>query len=307
MAQNKRRKKTLPGQHYDVATKVLMDKAAGPMLDEFLGIQAADIELIDELPQESASLKRSDYMLRVIDAAGQAQIVLWEFLSQWRRNAVLNLCDYSVRAFMKYDLPIRPVMLLLAPSPRAADSLDTAWLSFRFTLIKVYNRPAAEFAAHADVHLLPFVPVMQDGENQVWEAEQRIYDSALPIAEKADLLAALTIFAGFNGRDLVRQLVERRRDLMIQSYAYDIIKKEGMKEGLQQGLQQGARQGELHSKRQAVCTVLETRFGTVPANVLEMINSIETVAALEKLLRKAISVEELSAFVRIVHTVLTPI
>jgi hypothetical protein len=57
----------------------------------------------------------------------------------------------------------------------------------------------------------------------VWEAENRIYTSPLPTEEKADLLAALTIFAGFKGRDLVKQLVERRRDLMIQSYAYDII------------------------------------------------------------------------------------
>ena len=243
MARKKRRQKTLPGQHYDVATKVLMDKAAGPMLDEFLGIQATDIELIDELPQESASLKRSDYMLRVIDNEGQARIVLWEFLSQWRRNAVLNLCDYGVRALMKYDLPLRPVIFLLASSPQAADTFKNTWLSFRFTLIKVYELPAAEFVARANVHLLPFVPAMRDGETQVWEAERRIYGSALPTPEKADLLAALTIFAGFKGHDLVRQLVERRRDLMIQSYAYDIIKQEGIKEGVQIGVQQGIKEG----------------------------------------------------------------
>jgi hypothetical protein len=64
---------------------------------------------------------------------------------------------------------------------------------------------------------------MKNGEHFVWEAENRIYTSPLPTEEKADLLAALTIFAGFKGRDLVKQLVERRRDLMIQSYAYDII------------------------------------------------------------------------------------
>ncbi len=307
MAQKKRRKKTFPGQHYDVATKVLMDKAAGPMLDAFLGIQATDIELIDELPQESVSLKRSDYILRVIDTTGQAQIVLWEFLSQWRRNAVLSLCDYGVRALMKYDLPIRPVILLLASSPHAADSFESAWLSFRFTLIKVYDLPAAEFMARADVHLLPFVPVMRDGEQQVWEAEHRIYSSALPAAEKADLLAALTIFAGFKGKDLVRQLVERRRDLMIQSYAYDIIKQEGIKEGLQQGIQQGIQQEKLQSKREAVCGVLEARFDVVPINVLDMIHSIEMVPALEDLLRKAITVEDLPTFVKILQAVLTPV
>lgn len=102
---------------------------------------------------------------------------------------------------------------------------------------------------------------MHDGEHQVWEAERRIYDSALPSPEKADLLAAFTIFAGFKGRDLVRQLVERMRDLMIQSHAYDIIK--------QEGIQQGVQQGELTSTRRAICTALEARFTVVPGNVLD--------------------------------------
>jgi hypothetical protein len=166
----------------------------------------------------------------------------------------------------------------------------------------MYELPAAEFVAHADVHLLPFVPVMKDGEKQVWEAEHRIYTSMLPVAEKADLLAALTIFAGFKGQELVRQLVERRRDLMIQSYAYDIIKQEGIKEGVQIGIQQE----KLHSKRESVCTALEARFEAVPTNVLDMVNSIETIPALDELHRKAITVKDLPTFVRLLQTVLTP-
>lgn len=298
----KRRKKTLPGQHYDVATKVLMDKAAGPMLKAFLDIDAVNIELIDELPQESASLKRSDYILRVIDVEGRAQIILWEFLSRWRQNAVLNLCDYSVRAFIKYELPMQPIILLLSPSLQVTDRFETPWLSFRFRLIRVYDFPAAEFVGHADVHLLPFVPVMKDGEKQVWEAERRIYNSPLPSVEKADLLSALTIFAGFKGQDLARQLVERRRDLMIESYAYDIIKEEGLKEGIQIGIQQE----RLQSKRQAIYNVLEARFELVPTNIMEMINQIDLVQALDELLRKAVTVKDLSTFSRMITTVLTP-
>jgi len=299
----KKQKKTLSRQHYDVATKVLMDKAAGPMLETFLGIHATDTELIDELPQESVSLKRSDYILRVIDAEGHARIVLWEFLSQWKRNAILNLCDYTVRACMKYALPMQPVVLLLASSPQAAEHLEESWLSFRFTLIKLYELPAADFISHADIHLLPFVPVMKDGESLLWEAENRIYTSSLPTEEKADLLAALTIFAGFKGKDLVRQLVERRRDLMIQSYAYDIIKQEGIQEGIQLGVQQE----RLHSKRKAICDVLEARFGLVSDNVLDMINHIETIRALEKLLIKSAVVEDLPTFSKFIEKVLTPV
>ena len=77
---------------------------------------------------------------------------------------------------------------------------------------------------------------------------------------------------------------------MIQSYAYDIIKQEGIKEGVQigvqqgikEGIQQGVQQGELHSKREAVCT------------------------ALEELHRQAITVEDIPSFAQIIRTVLTP-
>ena len=94
-------------QQYDIVTKVLMERAADRMIEQFLGLAVADLELIEELPQESASLKRSDYILRVMDHQGNTEIVLWEFLSQWKRRAVLSLCDYAVRAKIKFALPVR--------------------------------------------------------------------------------------------------------------------------------------------------------------------------------------------------------
>ena len=37
-------------QQYDIITKALMEHAAKPMLAQFLGIHATDVELIEELP-----------------------------------------------------------------------------------------------------------------------------------------------------------------------------------------------------------------------------------------------------------------
>ncbi len=45
-------------QQYDIATKVLMDRAAEQMLEEFLGLQATDIEIIDELPLDWSGCMR---------------------------------------------------------------------------------------------------------------------------------------------------------------------------------------------------------------------------------------------------------
>jgi hypothetical protein len=59
------------------------------------------------------------------------------------------------------------------------------------------------------------------------EGEKRIYASEFPMEEKADLLTALPIFAGLKDQELTRKLVQRRRDIMIESYGYEIIKQEG--------------------------------------------------------------------------------
>ncbi len=299
----KRKEKSVRGQPYDVATKVIMDKAADRMLETFLGIQAVDIEYLEALPQESASLKRSDYILRVIDHEQRSKIVLWEFLSQWRRNAILSLCDYMVRALIKYALPVEPVVLLLTPSPQAADMLKDGGLQFRFTLLKLYEMPAADFLQHADLHLLPFIPIMQGGEQAVWEAEKAIYSGELPASERADLLTALAIFAGLKDQQLARQLVERRRDIMVQSYTYELIKQEGFAEGMQQGMQQGMQ----HERKKAICDVLEERFEVVPVSVFHEIDQLDSVQGLEELLRKAVTVKDLKSFVALIERIMEPV
>ena len=50
---------------YDIATKVLMDKSGQKLIERFLGFTVEEFELIEELPQEYVSLKRSDYILKV--------------------------------------------------------------------------------------------------------------------------------------------------------------------------------------------------------------------------------------------------
>ncbi|MCL0101049.1 hypothetical protein M1N68_00120 [Peptococcaceae bacterium] len=45
--------------------------------------------------------------------------------------------------------------------------------------------------------------------------------------EKADLLTGMMILAGLVSKDLARELQERRRDIIIELAAYELIKEEG--------------------------------------------------------------------------------
>jgi hypothetical protein len=144
----------------------------------------------------------------------------------------------------------------------------------------------------AEVELLPFVPAMEGGSEVIWEAEKKIYESDLPLEDRADLLTALAIFAGLRSKELTRKLVERRRDIMIESYAYEIIKQEGIEEGIRQGIEQG----ELKRARKAIYEVVDARFDFMPRDIVEAIEKIEAIPVLENLHRKAVKVNDLDEF-----------
>ena len=52
--------------HYDVASKVILNHCRGPVLRELCGLKVRESELIDIRPQETASLRRSDFVLRAL-------------------------------------------------------------------------------------------------------------------------------------------------------------------------------------------------------------------------------------------------
>jgi len=202
-----------------------------------------------------------------------------------------------VRVLLKLPLPVIPVILLLRPSSSARDYFEESGLTFKFKLVKLYEMLAAEFMKEVDVQLLPFVPAMEGGSEAVWEAEKRIYESELPVEDKADLLTAMAIFAGLKSEALTRKLVERRRDIMIESAAYDIIKEDGIKEGLQQGILQKARED--------VVEILEVRFEVVPASIAKTINEIDNPSVLKMLHKKAATVDSLEEFKEVMDRVMS--
>ena len=70
-----------------------------------------------------------------------------------------------------------------------------------------------------------------------------LYESRLSRRDRADMLTVMTIFSGLVSEKLPHMLVSKRRDIMIESAAYDIIKQEGWREGRQEGKIEEAREG----------------------------------------------------------------
>ena len=79
---------------------------------------------------------------------------------------------------------------------------------------------------------------------------------------------------------------------MIESFAYEIIKQEGIEEGLLRGLKRGM----LEKAKESVLDALSIRFHNVPARLKETVNKIEEPDKLNFLHRQAILCESLSQF-----------
>src|SRR3990172_7394996 len=174
---------------YDIATKVVMEQGGASLIESFLGITVQEFKLIEELPQESVSLKRSDYLIKAKTPEGKL-IIAWEFLSVWKERAILNLLDYTVRAKLKFKLPVIPVVLYLGQEKTLHCPYVDKYIIFRYRLVRINGFKAREFLDSGNVYVMPFVPLMDGGgnENVVIEAEEKIYNSQLDVAEKADLL-----------------------------------------------------------------------------------------------------------------------
>ena len=273
---------------YDIASKRLVEIGKEAILRWFLGIEVESAELIEELPKETVSLRRSDFPLLVRDKEGGERIVLMEFQTRWEPDLPLRILEYFARFKLKYRLPVFPVVLLFKRYGGVEEVYEDETIRMRLQVVRMWEIDGRELIESGEVALYPFVPLTSCEDEDVMEADRRIYSSDLERSVKSDLLTALAIFAGLRSEDLMRKLFERRRDIMIESPAYELIRREGFEEGVKFGM--------LEDARDMLLNVLEERFGVVPVRIVEAVKGINEREVLRGLLRRAIKCVSLEEF-----------
>ncbi|MBX7234395.1 MAG: hypothetical protein K1X65_08425 [Caldilineales bacterium] len=248
---------------YDIAAKVLIDRCRSEILRRFLDIPVTESTLLEEAPQETTTLRRSDFPLLVTEEGGRRRLVIIEVQSQWEGDLPLRLLEYRCRHMLRHRVhEATSCILLLTPSALAIDHFADNEVAFGYHLIRVYELDAAEILSEGALCLLPLVPLMRGGIELTDSADRRIYGSSLPPAEKADMLTGMAILSGLVSRDLAATLIAKRRDLMIESYAYELIKQEGIQEGMDEGLTRGLKAGRREGLEQGLERGLERGRGT---------------------------------------------
>jgi predicted transposase YdaD len=286
---------------YDIAAKVLIEKCRREILWRFVGIPVAESTLLEEVPQETASLRRSDFPILVTEEDGRQCLVLLEIQSRWERDFPLRLLEYRCRHKLKQDVETISCVLLLRPSAAAADHYVDNEVSYHYRLVRVYELDAAAMIEEAVICLLPFVPLMRGGVELTPTADRLLCDSSLSRTDKAEMLTTMAILAGLVSESLPQELVARRRDLMIESVTYDLIKQEGILVGLEKGRQEGLQRGIREGLLDAIALGLDLRFGALGLRLLPEIAGIQDVALLRAIaqgLRSAPSPEDVRLIYR---------
>ena len=67
--------------HYDIAAKVILSRCKEAVLSVLCGLPITSVTLLETGPQETPSLRRSDFVLRTTFQDGSEYLVLLEFLS----------------------------------------------------------------------------------------------------------------------------------------------------------------------------------------------------------------------------------
>ena len=157
-------------------------------------------------------------------------------------------------------------IVLLTPSASATDCYQDEEVHFQYRLIRIYEMDAREIMENNLTCLMPFVPLMRHGPELIVQAENRINDSDMPRKDRADMLTSMAILSCLISRELPKEMIGRRRDLMIESAAYDLlmelaredVREEVMKEGIELGEKKGEKKGKGVStwRKRPLCIVL---------------------------------------------------
>ncbi|GAB6163755.1 hypothetical protein JCM12298_29150 [Desulfothermus naphthae] len=98
---------------YDIASKVILSHCRKAVLQELCGLRVKDAELIEVRPQETASVRRSDFVLKALFEDGTEKMVLLELITAWKKYLPLRTLETRCRHLLEEGLEIVTIMIEL--------------------------------------------------------------------------------------------------------------------------------------------------------------------------------------------------
>ena len=276
--------------HYDIAIKRLMELGGKEILREFADVDLAYLDILEDSGQESFDVKRCDYAGRYTMVNGVEGIAVVEFQTRWEVLKPLDLAIYSAHKRRRYGIPVLPILVLFTPDSRATDVYEDENLRFKYRLVRVWETEAAHWLASDNPSLWPIAALASGAEACADNLDTRLHESQMPRRDKSDLLTMFTLFLSLKNVSLARKIAEKRRELMIESPFYEIIKTEGRVEGRFEGRVEG--------RVSSLVAILDERFGPLSSKTQAKLLSLtdyERLGDLVHLALRSATMEEFEA------------
>ncbi|MGH9835541.1 MAG: hypothetical protein ACRD9Y_21175 [Blastocatellia bacterium] len=159
---------------YDQAFKFLAEQDAESLLVLLGYLQPGERAEIEVLPRElRAAAILPDQPYRVLTAR-EHSIVQVEAQAWFDQSMLARYGEYGVRSWISYRLPVRCYVLLLTKRGlpkglRTQGVIDAGdiQIKVRYRLIKLWEISARKVLAMNRVNLLPFVPLMRGGREEL--------------------------------------------------------------------------------------------------------------------------------------------
>ena len=186
----------------------------------------------------------------------------------------VRLRVYAALAEERYGLNVYPVVVSILPTAEdkvVATSYHSEFMGLiahqDYRVINLWEVDARQVLEQNWTTLLPFVPILQGGDDQVTIGKAlALLRADVQLAEMWPLLAFFATFV--MTPEEVRRMMRWNMAMLRESPWYTEIEKEGLERGLQQGLEQG--QAEM------LLRVLDRRFGPLPADLATRIRTLRT-------------------------------
>lgn len=167
---------------------------------------------------------------------------------------------------------------------------------YQFTTVSLWEHATAIRAGQCRA-LAPFLTLWSTKEQAQAETLATVRDLVLQEPDspvRRDLLSIAVTVAERTIQDK-KWLLEFFREEWTMIKESTIVD-DWIQEGVQQGLQQGLQQGRMESARNSVIEVLKARFELVPADIIDAMGRLSTVAIVDQLIGLAVKAADLNQF-----------
>ena len=222
----------------------------------------------------------------------------------------LRLRAYAALAEERYGLNVYPAVvniLPLSPADAAVTSYHSEFMGLiahqDYRVINLWEVEAGQVLEQNWTTLLPFVPVLKGGDDEVAIGKAlALLRADKQLAEMEPLLAFFATFV--MTPEEVRKMMRWNMTMLRESPWYSEIEKEGLERGLRQGLELGIEQGLEQGQTEMLLRVLGRRYGPLPADFETRIRALH-IQQLTQLLDVALDAATLHEVAKAVETLRT--